>query len=583
MTAGAPAPIDVERALGSAVLDLLGTLRGEARPEDDGDALAGRLAGHALVGSVTGCAVCLIDGDERVRVAGVAGMTGGIAAGSLWPLAESPVSQALAGASRLAPLDPAGTAIGRSLGVGSDGELLAMPLRVGGDSRSEPTSTGALVLVREGSPPLTEQQVAFLEAHAALVALSMLRAAPAQDFAARARRLHRSVDAAVDAVGSLDARTILSSVLRRACEGVQADRATLMRIDGDDVVVEGVHDTQGRASLPDWRGPVRNQPLLMEAMRTGTMVVGGAIPAERRPPALDEALEDIRHSLVVPVSLGSSAEGFLLVFRRQRRPFVQEDAATLQLLGNVALLALRNSRLYADSRAASEAMASFLSLIAHDLRAPLTVLGGYVDLLRDGTFGEGPPAWQKPLVTITAKLHETQRLVDDIMLAARLDSGVIPCTPEALDLGDVVSRAAARCEARASLAGARVETVLPAVPVFAVADGFHVDRIVDNLVNNAINYGGPAPWIRISVDPSEPPAIRVEDHGVGISPELHSRIFDRFFRVENQVPGTGFGLHVGRVLAEACNGSLRVERSTPGEGSVFRLQLPPMAAPPTTG
>jgi signal transduction histidine kinase len=111
----------------------------------------------------------------------------------------------------------------------------------------------------------------------------------------------------------------------------------------------------------------------------------------------------------------------------------------------------------------------------------------------------------------------------------------------------------------------------------ARGDVFHVDRIVDNLINNALNYGGATPWVRLSVDPGDPPAIRVEDHGVGISATLHQRIFDRFFRVDNNVPGTGFGLHVGRVLAEACGGSLSIERSAPGEGSVFRLELPSAA------
>lgn len=238
----------------------------------------------------------------------------------------------------------------------------------------------------------------------------------------------------------------------------------------------------------------------------------------------------------------------------------------------------RNSRLYADAQAASEAMSSFLNLAVHDLRAPLTVLSGYVDLLRDGTYGAPPAGWARPMELITGKLQELHRLVDDILLAARLESGAVPTTMAMLDLNDVVLRAGVRSQARAELAGATVQTVPSGSPVMTSADSFHVDRILDNLINNAISYGGGAPWIRISVDPSQPPAVRVEDHGVGISAELHDRIFDRFFRLESRVPGTGFGLHVGRVLAHACGGSLNVERSAPGQGSVFRLELPPTPA-----
>jgi signal transduction histidine kinase len=156
----------------------------------------------------------------------------------------------------------------------------------------------------------------------------------------------------------------------------------------------------------------------------------------------------------------------------------------------------------------------------------------------------------------------------------------VPTTTAVLDLNDVIRRAGVRSQARAELAGATVETIPSATPVATCADTFHVDRILDNLINNAISYGGAAPWIRLSIDPSDPPAVRVEDHGIGISAELHERIFDRFFRLESRVPGTGFGLHVGRVLAQACGGSLDVERSAPGQGSVFRLQLPSAVATP---
>jgi len=230
--------------------------------------------------------------------------------------------------------------------------------------------------------------------------------------------------------------------------------------------------------------------------------------------------------------------------------------------------------LYAQAQAESRAMSSFLNLIVHDLRAPLTVLSGYLDLLRDGTFGEAPDGWRGPLRLIAGKVQETNRLVDDLLLAARLESGAVPASIETLDLTDVIARAATRSEARARLTVATIETSPPTKAVMARGDVFHVDRIVDNLINNALNYGGATPWVRVSVDPGDPPAIRVEDRGVGISPALHQRIFDRFFRVDNNVPGTGFGLHVGRVLAEACGGSLSIERSAPGEGSVFRLELP---------
>ncbi len=90
MSSRASAGLDVERALGGAVSELAAALRGDSRTGDGGDSLAGTLAEHALTQSVRGCAVCVIDGSQAVRVAGLAGTTGNLTAGSVWELAASP-------------------------------------------------------------------------------------------------------------------------------------------------------------------------------------------------------------------------------------------------------------------------------------------------------------------------------------------------------------------------------------------------------------------------------------------------------------------------------------------------------------
>ncbi len=568
--------IEVGRALDDALVDLLGAVRAESRAPGEADGLAALLAKHALIDSVRGCAVCLLDSDMTLRVAGVGGDSGSVTAGSSWPLAGSPVSQALATDDVAVPVRPHLGRLARALRVGEGEQLLAAPLRIGDRGGGQPTTLGALLVVRDRTDPLSDDECAFLENYSALVALALLGAAPARDWAGRARRLHSTVDDAVDMMGSLAAEEVVPRVLERTCRSLDASGAALLRVDGDDLVVEGVHDADGRPAPPGWRGPVAQQPLFLEAMRSAQVVVADGAGRAQLPGATD-IFDDATQALILRLRVHDDATGFMAVFRRQERPFLHDDTVILRLLGHVALVALNNSRLYADAQAASEAMSSFLNLIVHDLRAPLTVLSGYVDLLRRGTFGEAPDAWTMPLGMIAGKLHETHRLVDDLLLAARMENGSIPATIESLDLNDVISRAAARSQASATLAGATIETAPERQPLRAWGDSFHVDRIIDNLVNNAISYAGPSPLIRLSVDRSNPPAVRVEDGGVGIAAHLHSRIFERFFRIDDRVPGTGFGLHVGRVLAEACGGSLCVERSAPGEGSVFRLELP--AAP----
>lgn len=560
-----------EAALSAAVADLLRAVRGEVRAGDGGDAIAGMLARHALVEPVSGCAVCVLQADGMVRVAGVAGTTGEVIPGSRWDLDGSPVSDVLKDPSRRPDSSPSASPLGQAMVPDVERTLTGVPLRLGDHGAGEPTSLGALLLVLEPGAPLAATESDFIERFASLVSLAVLKAAPAQDWTLRARRLRGTAAAAVDVAGSLDARRVIPRVLEQVCDTVEAQRALLLRVDGADVVAEGIHDLDRAPPAGGLRWAVESQPTLLAAIRSGDTVISGGGEARFHDGlAADPAC---RHALVLPLLTGGAATGALVVFRRASRPFIRDDADALRQLGEVALLALRNARLYAEAVTASEAMSTFLNLVVHDLRAPLAVLAGYVDLLRDGNFGPAPPEWTHPMDLIAAKLQETHRLVDDLLLAARLESDAVPTTLSELDLNDVIDRAAKRLEPRAALVGASVVTAPSPAPVRAWADAFHVDRIIDNLVNNAIDYGGETPWIRISTDGAERPTIRVEDRGVGISTEMHERIFDRFVRVESAVPGTGFGLHVGRVLAEACGGSLDLEASSPGEGSVFRLRL----------
>ncbi len=181
--------------------------------------------------------------------------------------------------------------------------------------------------------------------------------------------------------------------------------------------------------------------------------------------ALGQALEVAETAQLVgaPLRIGeddgarSTSVGALLLVRDGPAPLADDECAFITDYASLAALALQSSQRN-GTHVAAEAMLSFLNLVVHDLRAPLTVLSGYVDLLRAGTFGDGPQAWEKPLEMIAGKLSETHRLVDDILLAARLESGAVPVRIEDLDLNEVVARAAGRSEARAELAGARIES-----------------------------------------------------------------------------------------------------------------------------
>jgi signal transduction histidine kinase len=200
-------------------------------------------------------------------------------------------------------------------------------------------------------------------------------------------------------------------------------------------------------------------------------------------------------------------------------------------------------------------------------------------MLNDGSLGEAPARWRGPVELLATKAAELGRLVDDLLLTSRLESGGLPARADLLDLRSLVDAAALRARPRLDLVGGQLEIALPMEPVWVSGDLEQLSRILDNLVNNALTYRrSPQPaWVRLHVAVVDQLAlVAVEDRGRGVPVEMRERIFERFVRAEetsDRTSGTGLGLYISRQLAERHGGQVRLERSTPA-GSRFVLQLP---------
>ncbi|HKF78084.1 MAG TPA: HAMP domain-containing sensor histidine kinase, partial [Candidatus Dormibacteraeota bacterium] len=187
------------------------------------------------------------------------------------------------------------------------------------------------------------------------------------------------------------------------------------------------------------------------------------------------------------------------------------------------------------------------------------------------------------------KSDELTHLVEGLLMASRLEAGRLRPRRRELDLRMVVTEAVARLRPSVELHSARVDVDLPAGPLPVRADPDYLGRILDNLLVNGITYSKGRPQLRLSATSTPDGRVRVavEDHGVGLRPEDQERIFERLERVEHAQlgfpAGTGLGLYLGRRLAEDMGGSLRLDWSSPGQGSRFVLELPAPVPPGWTG
>jgi PAS domain S-box-containing protein len=424
-----------------------------------------------------------------------------------------------------------------------------------------------------------------------LVTLSLQRAELLRGVAEAAARLRTGVDVAMELAQSLQPEDVFGRLVRRAAAAVDAERVALLLIeDAEAVVVDAYDRTGSRQAVPAGeRFPIAellsgSEPVILRAVNEQRPLrTGGAYRVRGAARVSEWGQAGLRHTLTLPLVLSGEVVAVLLVSRLRDRPFRREDALTLQHVGNVAVLALRNSRLFAEAQEASRSRSDFLNMAGHELRTPLTVIKGYLSMLSDGSLGAVPGALRQPVDLLVTKAEELSGLVDDLLFTSRLEAGNLPAHPMRLDLRIAAQEAYRRAKPRAQLLGGELGLEVAQEPLVVSADPEHVARILDNLVNNALTYrrpGHPA-WVRLVAGAEGGQAvISVEDHGRGVPLELRERIFERFVRGEQAssgTMGTGLGLYISRQLAARHGGRLGLERSEPGQGSLFTLRLPRVA------
>jgi signal transduction histidine kinase len=534
------------RTLGGIVRELVEVAGHDLGAMDDHAALARLLVGQArrLLPSVE-CMLSVVPSDrqDHFQVEAGSGPWAERLVGREWPSAGTVAGRAASERRTIETTMLDSLSVIREMlqegGIQTGRLVPLLPQRPLPDGR---TALGVLGFYRPGRVYFTPYERRLIDEFSQLVSLALQRTELRRSATETTARLRTGVDVAVDLGRFLHPRDVIRSLLQRAADAVDASRATLSSVDGDRVAVEDSWDRDGGA-------------------------------------------QRVRHTLTLPLVLGGATTAQLTVSRSRDQAFSREDALTLQLVGNVAALAIGNARLFEQAQEASAARSDFLNMAGHELRTPLTVVLGYVSMFHDGTFGEPPRGWREPIRLLALKARELAELIDDLLLASHLESGGLVARAERLDLRQAVRDSARRAQPLVDMLGGELVVDLPDAPVEVRADAQDIARVLDNLVNNALTYGRPhaPPWVRIFARSEDELAVAgVEDHGRGIRPELRDRIFDRFVRGEGRdegdTPGTGLGLYICRQLAARHSGRVQLDASEPGRGSCFSLRLPGVSA-----
>jgi two-component system sensor histidine kinase EvgS len=254
---------------------------------------------------------------------------------------------------------------------------------------------------------------------------------------------------------------------------------------------------------------------------------------------------------------------------------------------------------------ANRAKSEFLANVSHELRTPLNAIVGFVDLLRDGVYGELAPRQIGPVDRVAASATHLRHLVDQVLDLAKITAGRLEVHTDVVDLRSFVLDVAGEMESLITERGLSLSLAVGATLPRLRTDPVHLRQILVNLLGNAIKYTNagtitirarvvklpPEPgtpwltpessWVQQTIAPAEGfwVAVQVADTGIGIAETDRERIFEEFEqgsagpRGESMQRGTGLGLSISRRLARLLGGDIAVE-SQLGKGSTFTLWIP---------
>lgn len=247
----------------------------------------------------------------------------------------------------------------------------------------------------------------------------------------------------------------------------------------------------------------------------------------------------------------------------------------------VSALILGGTLLIRDSRRSmKDAMekTSFVSSVSHELKTPLTSIRMYAELLRDGRV-KAPEKISHYLSVIVSESQRLTRLVNNVLDFGKLEEGKKNYHPSSFDLGEFLREITDAHSLRLREAGMTVHVNVPESDLTVISDRDALEQVVLNLMDNAVKYAASGGYLAFDVvDIPEHQAfdLMIQDRGPGIPDDHHTRIFEKFHRVDNSLTagqaGSGLGLSIARRILRDLGGDLNYQTNTDG-GSCFRARI----------
>lgn len=301
---------------------------------------------------------------------------------------------------------------------------------------------------------------------------------------------------------------------------------------------------------------------------------------------------NVRGLLEYPLIVGGGVFGVVVfALNRKYEDMIQFEKESIDSFIDVIAIALDRSRLYQQLQIANKDLAvsndrlkeldqlksEFLSFASHQIRSPLTAIGGYTSMLLEGDYGEMPEKIRDSVKVIDTSSQSLIKIVNEFLDISRIEQGRMKYEVVDFDAKNLTEEVVVELRPNVEKKGLTLEFSADAGDYAVSSDMGKIKQVIGNVIDNSIKYT-PHGSVKVHVERrADKILISITDTGIGISKEDIPKLFSKFTRAKDanktNVSGTGLGLYVAKQMLEALHGKIWVESPGQGKGSTFFIEL----------